>query len=102
MWSTRNKSKGSRFNLEEVVNHLLGRDASLRWMYTSHGVPLKASANRRGENLAITFAHRQLAQASGDLTILPLLSTSPQKSYANIHTASCPILLCFPEGTPDT
>ena len=40
--------------LKNVVRHLPGRDASLRRMYT-HGVPLKASANRRGENLAITI-----------------------------------------------
>ena len=45
-----NMRQGSRFNLEDVVRHLFGRDASLRWMYTSLGVPLKASANRRGES----------------------------------------------------
>ena len=55
MWCTRNMRQGSRSNLKDVVRHLPGRDASLRWMYTSYGVPLKASANRRGENLAITI-----------------------------------------------
>ena len=50
----RNMHQGSRFNLEDVVRHLLGRDASSGWMYTSRGVPLKASADRRGENLAVT------------------------------------------------
>ena len=55
MCSTRNMRQGSRLNLEDVVRHLPGRDASLRRMYTSHGVPLKASANRSGENLAITI-----------------------------------------------
>ena len=42
-------------HLEDVVSHLRGRDSSLRWMDTSHDVPLKDSANRRGENLAITI-----------------------------------------------
>ena len=55
MWGARNVCQGRRFNFEDVVRHLPGRDASLRWMYTSHGVPLKASANRRGENLALTI-----------------------------------------------
>ena len=32
---------GSRFNFENVVRHLLGRDGSLKWMYTSHGVPMR-------------------------------------------------------------
>ena len=36
MWGTRNVRQGSRFNLEDVVRHLPGRDASLRWMKTSH------------------------------------------------------------------
>ena len=44
-----------RFNLKDVVRHLPVRDASLRWMYTSHGVPLKASTDRRGKNLTITI-----------------------------------------------
>ena len=59
MWGARNMRQGSRFNLKDVVRHLPGRDASLRWMHTSHGVPVKASANRRGENLAITIAQSQ-------------------------------------------
>ena len=32
--------QGSRPNLEDAVRHLPGRDASLRWTYTPHGVPL--------------------------------------------------------------
>ena len=56
MRGTRNMRQGSRSNLEDVVRHLPGRDASLRWMYTPHGVQLEASANRRGENLAIAVA----------------------------------------------
>ena len=67
--------QGSRFNIEDVVSHLPGRDASLRWMKTSHGAPLKASANRSGQDLAIAITQRQWT-ASGDLTIRPLLSTS--------------------------
>ena len=46
---------GGRFNLENVVRHLSGRDTPLRWMFASHGIPLKASADRRGKNLAITI-----------------------------------------------
>ena len=53
--------QGSRFHLEDVVRHLVGRDASLRWMKTSHGLPVKASADRRLENLAITIAQCQLS-----------------------------------------
>ena len=59
LWRTRYVGQGNRFNFEDVVCHLPGRDAPLRRMYTSHGVPLKASANRRGENLAITVAQCQ-------------------------------------------
>ena len=50
---------GSRLNLKNVVSHLLGRDTSLRWMYTSAGVIVKAKAHRRGDNLAITITQRQ-------------------------------------------
>ena len=46
--------QGNLFNLENIVSHLPGRDTSLRWMFSS-GVPLKAPATRRGENLAITI-----------------------------------------------
>ena len=55
-------AKGSRFNLEGVVRHLPGRDASRRWMNTSHGVQPKASTNCRGKHLAITITQSQLAQ----------------------------------------
>ena len=44
--------QGSRFNLENVIRHLPGRDASLRRMYASHGEPVKASANRGGDDVA--------------------------------------------------
>ena len=47
-------AKAIVFNLKNIVSHLLGRDTSLRWMFSS-GVPLKAPATRRGENLAITI-----------------------------------------------
>ena len=47
--------QGGRFNFEDVVRHLSGRDTSLGWMYASHGAPLKSSENRRGKNLAITI-----------------------------------------------
>ena len=62
-----------RFNLKDVVRHLHGRDASLRWMYTSHGVPLKESADRRGKNLTITITQGQRSQCirrSHDETIV--------------------------------
>ena len=58
MWGTRNIRQGS-FNLRDVVSHLPGRDASLRLMYASHGVPLKASTDRRGKNLALTITQCQ-------------------------------------------
>ena len=75
--------QGSRFNLEDVIHHLPGRDASLRWMKTSHCVPLKASANRCGKNLAITLHRVDGRSASGDLTIKPLLSTSEDLGIQN-------------------
>ena len=47
LWRTCHVRQGRRFNFEDVVRHLSGRDTSLGWMYASHGVPLKASADRR-------------------------------------------------------
>ena len=49
----------SSLDLANVISHLSGRDASLRTMYASHGVPVKASTNCRGKNLAIAIARRQ-------------------------------------------
>ena len=47
--------QGSRLNLEDVIGHLPGRDASLSWVYTSDGVPMQAKAHRRSDNLAVTI-----------------------------------------------
>ena len=60
--STRNMSKGSSLDLEDVVRHWTGRDTSLGRMYSSHGVPVKASTYCCGENLAVTIAQRQRAE----------------------------------------
>ena len=46
---TRNMGKGSRLDLENVIRHLSGRDASLRGVYAFHGVPVDASTNCCGE-----------------------------------------------------
>ena len=46
-------------DLKNVVCHMPGRDASLRRMYASHGVPIEASADSRSEKFAITIAQRQ-------------------------------------------
>ena len=43
MEGARNKSQSGGLNLKNVVRHLPGRDASLRVMYASHGVPVEAS-----------------------------------------------------------
>ena len=47
------------FNLKNVVRHLPGGDTSLRRMYASHGVPMKASTDGRSEKFAIAIAQRQ-------------------------------------------
>ena len=46
-------------NLKDVVRHLSERDASLRRMDASHGVPMEASTNCSSEKLAIAIAQRQ-------------------------------------------
>ena len=61
--------QSSRFNLKNDVRHLPGRDTSLRGMYASHGVPMKASTDGRSKKNAITIA-------SVDRIILPLSSMS--------------------------
>ena len=48
-----------RLYLENVVGHLPGQDASLCWMNTSDGVPVRTTSNSRGDNLAITIAQRE-------------------------------------------
>ena len=47
-------------HLDDVIRHSSGRDTSLRCMCTSHRVPLKVSADRRGKNLLITITQGQL------------------------------------------
>ena len=48
--------QSSGLNLENIVNHLPGRDASLRGVNTSHSVPMKASTNCRCKDFAIAIA----------------------------------------------
>ena len=48
--------QSSGFNLKNVVLHLPGGDTSLRRMYASHGVPMKASTDGRSKKFAITIA----------------------------------------------
>ena len=52
-------SQSGGFNLKNVVRHLPGGDTSLRRMYTSHGVPMKATTDGRSKKFAITIAQRQ-------------------------------------------
>ena len=53
----RNMGQGSGLSLKDVVRHLSGRDASLRGLYASHGVPVEASTKK----LAIAIAQCQWA-----------------------------------------
>ena len=46
LMGARGMRNNSRFDLENVIGIFPGRDASLSWMYTSHGAPAKASAKR--------------------------------------------------------
>ena len=83
--------QGTRLILKNVIRHLPGRGTSLSWTYTSSGVPVKASANRCGENLTITITQCHKRGASGDLTIRPLSSTSEdlrmKKRFCSQQTA---------------
>ena len=67
--------KGSSLDLENVIRHLPGRDTSWRRMYT-YGVPVKASTNCVVSILQSKLHSVHGRGASGDLTILPLLSRS--------------------------
>ena len=53
--------QGRGLDLENVISHLSGRDASLRGVYASQGVPVKASTNCCREYLAVAMAQRQRA-----------------------------------------
>ena len=53
--------QGRGLDLENVISHLSGRDASLRGVYASQGVPVKASTNCCREYLAVAIAQRQRA-----------------------------------------
>ena len=59
---TRILGYGNSLDLENGIRHLSGRDTSPRWMHTSHGVRLEASANRRGENVAVAITQFQRTQ----------------------------------------
>ena len=54
--------KGCGLNLKNVVRHVTGRNSSLRRMYATHGVPLEASTDSRGEKFAIAIAQCQWTQ----------------------------------------
>ena len=64
----RHMGQGSRFNFEDVVRHLPGRDASLRWMYTSHAVPLNPRQIAEMRILQSQLHSVNGRNASGDLT----------------------------------
>ena len=51
--------QGSRLNLEDVIGHLPGRDASLSRVCASDGVPVQAKAYLRSDNLAVTITQCQ-------------------------------------------
>ena len=51
-----NMSQGRGLNLKNVVCHVPGRDASLRRLSASHGVPMEASTDGRSENFAVAVA----------------------------------------------
>ena len=62
--------QSNSLDLENVVRHLHGRDTSLRWMFSPHGIPLKASTNRCGENIAIAITHSVLGRERKDSATL--------------------------------
>ena len=66
--------QGGGLSLKNVVRHLPGRDASLRVMYASHGVPVEASTDGRGKKLQSQLHCVNGRSASGDRIILPLTS----------------------------
>ena len=70
MWDARNMRQSIGFNLEHVVRHLPGRDASLRWMFTFYGVPLKASVRILHPGRMMGTSERQLWRASGSRVAL--------------------------------
>ena len=55
MWGERNMCQRSRFNLEDDVRQLPGRDASLTRVHASDGVPMQTKAHLGGDNFAITI-----------------------------------------------
>ena len=59
MRSARNMGQSCGLDLKDVVRHLPGGDTSVRRMYASHGVPVEASADGCGEQLAIAITQRQ-------------------------------------------
>ena len=61
--------QGGCFNLEDVVRHLPGRDAPLRWMYTPHGVPLRPRQIAEVRILQSQVHSVNGRSASGDPTI---------------------------------
>ena len=72
---------------KDVIRHLPGRDASLSRVYATDGGPLQAKSHRCGENLAITITYVNGRNASSDLTIRPLLSTSEDLGMETILLA---------------
>ena len=80
--------QGSRFNLEDVISHLPGRDASLSQVYASDGVPVQAKAYRRLIILQSQLHSVNGRDASGDLTIRPLSSTSEDLGMKTVLVAA--------------
>ena len=52
-------SQGRGLDLKNVARHLHGRDASLRRMYASHDVSMKASTDDRSKKFAVEIAQCQ-------------------------------------------
>ena len=75
VWLTlaRNMSQGRGLDLDNVVCHVPGRDASLRRMYASHSVSMEALADSRSEKFAIAIAQCQWTKGvwrSNNLSII--------------------------------
>ena len=55
-------TRSSRLHLEDVIGHLLGRDASLGRVDESYGVPKQTKAKSCGDDLAVTITLGERAQ----------------------------------------
>ena len=63
------QSQSGGLNLTSVVRLLSGRDASLRRVYASHGVPMEASTDGRSEKFEIRVATATVSMGEVRLVI---------------------------------